>query len=88
MGKSESVEWVEVPYERLDPDTLLNVISEFVTREWEEMGTVSYTLDHKIEKVKAQLKSGEAKLVFDLSSNTCNIIPGIPGNRKVYSKYD
>lgn len=66
---------VVVPYDRLDPDTLRNVISEFVTREWEEMGSVSYTLDYKIEQVMAQLRSGKAELVFDPLSNTCNIIP-------------
>lgn len=70
----ESVEGVEVPYEQLDPDTLRNVISEFVTRDWEEMGSGSYTLEQKIEQVMAQLKNGKAKLVFDPLSSTCNII--------------
>ena len=70
-----SPEGVDVPFDQLTSDTLRNVVSEFVTREWEEMGSVSYTLDQKIAQVVAQLKSGRAKLVFDPGSNTCNIIP-------------
>lgn len=69
------LQWVEVPYEQLAQDTLRNVIGEFVTREWEEIGDGTYTLDQKIDQVLSQLRSRKAKLVFDLTSNTCNIIP-------------
>lgn len=67
--------YVAVPFEQLNPDTLHRVISEFVTREWDETGYATYTLEQKIEQVMAQLKSGKAKLVFDPDSNSCNIIP-------------
>ena len=66
---------VKIPFEALHPETLRNVISEFVTRDWEEMGSTSYTLEQKIDQVMAQLKSGKAWLMFDLESNSCNIIP-------------
>ncbi|MEI6213292.1 MAG: YheU family protein [Desulfuromonadales bacterium] len=66
---------IEVPINRLNRETLLSVISEYVTREWEEMGLVSYTLEQKIEQVMVQLKADKAKLVFDPNSNSCNIIP-------------
>lgn len=69
------LQWVEVPYEQLAPDTLRNVIGEFVTREWEEIGDGTFTLDQKIDQVLSQLRGKKAKLVFDLTSNTCNIIP-------------
>ena len=74
-GDGQSQQGVAVPYERLDPDTLRRVISEFVTREWEEVGSTSYTLEQKISQVMSQLRSGKARLVFDLDANTCNIIP-------------
>lgn len=69
-------EGVEVPFGQLSPDTLRNLISEFVTREWEETGFSHDTLEDKIEQVMAQLKSRKAKVVFDLTTKTCNIIPG------------
>jgi hypothetical protein len=69
-------EGVEVPYEQISPDTLRNLISEFVTREWEEFCFSPDTLDDKIDQVMEQLKSKKAKVVFDLKTETCNIIPG------------
>ncbi|KAA0891664.1 YheU family protein [Oryzomonas rubra] len=68
-------EGVEVPYDQLNPDTLRNLISEFVTREWEESGATSYTLDQKIEQVLRQLREGKARVVFDATSESCNIVP-------------
>jgi uncharacterized protein len=67
-------EGVEIPFERIDPDTLRVLISEFVTREWEELGATSFTLDDKIAQVQRQLKERSAAVVFDLSSSTANIV--------------
>ncbi|MCB5271922.1 MAG: YheU family protein [Candidatus Cloacimonetes bacterium] len=55
----------------MNPDTLCNLIAEFVTREWPD---TEYSLDTKIDQVLDQLRSGQAKIVFDLVSKTCNII--------------
>ena len=67
-------EGVEVPYDRIAPDTLNNLIAEFVSREWEEVGDTSATLDDKICQVRQQLQEKRAKVVFDLRSETCNIV--------------
>lgn len=69
-------EGVEVPFEKLSPDTLHNLIAEFVTREWEEIGDSSHTLDEKITQVLQQLRTKKAKVVFDLRTETCNIVAG------------
>lgn len=66
---------VAIPFERLNPATLRNLISEFVTREWEEHGDTPRTLDEKIEQVIKQLQDKKAKVVFDLRTETCNIVP-------------
>ena len=68
-------EGVEVPFDRINPETLTNLIGEFVTREWEELGDSSFTLEQKIEQVRQQLKEGKAKIVFDMTTSTCNIMP-------------
>lgn len=72
--ENDREEGVEVPLDRVNPEILSNLISEFVTREWEEIGDSSFTLDQKIEQVRQQLKNRKAKIVFDLSTNTCNIV--------------
>ncbi len=65
---------IEVPLDRINPDTLRNLISEFVTREWEEIGDAGHTLEAKIEQVRQQLKEKKARVVFDLNTQTCNIV--------------
>ncbi|MDD2319127.1 MAG: YheU family protein [Geobacteraceae bacterium] len=65
---------VDIPYNQLNPDTLRNLIEEFVTREWSELSDAGYSLEDKIEQVFQQLKEKKAKLVFDLTSNTANIV--------------
>jgi len=65
---------VEVPLNRINPEILRNLIADFVTRDWEELGDSHYTLDDKIKQVHCQLIEKKAKVVFDLATNTCNII--------------
>jgi len=67
-------EGVEVPFEKINPDTLKNLISEFVSREWEEVGDSTATLEDKVSQVMLQLKTKKARVVFDLRSETCNIV--------------
>ena len=68
-------EGVVVPLDRIKPETLRKMIEEFVTREWSELSDAGYTFEDKIEQVIEQLKDGRANVVFDLLSETCNIIP-------------
>ena len=74
QSQEQQEEGVDVPYDRLNPETLLNLVKEFVTREWEEVGDTDYTLDDKVEEVFRQLKDRKAKVVFDLASETGNIV--------------
>jgi|AMWB02.1.fsa_nt_gi hypothetical protein len=66
---------LEIPLERLNPDTLRNMIVEFVTREWEDFSGPEHTLDDKVEQVLRQLKAKKAKIVFDCTTKTWNIMP-------------
>jgi len=66
---------IEIPLERLNPDTLRNMIVEFVTREWEDFSGPEHTLDDKVEQVRRQLETKKAKIVFDCTTKTWNIIP-------------
>jgi len=63
---------MEVPYQQLSPDALRGLIEEFVTRYGTDNGDLS-TLDEKVEQVFEQLKGGEAVIVFDEDSETCDI---------------
>ena len=65
---------VEIPIDRVNPETLRHLIEEFVTREWEELGDARFTLEEKIEQVERQLKDKKAAVVFDLSTETANFV--------------
>ena len=66
---------IEVPYERLEPATLSNIIQEFVTRDGADWGEVDGTLEDKVAQVMQQLRSRKAMVVFDQVSQTANIVP-------------
>jgi len=66
---------VVVPLDRINPDTLRKMVEEFVTREWSDLADTDYTFEDKIEQVIQQMRDGRANVVFDLTSETCNIVP-------------
>jgi uncharacterized protein YheU (UPF0270 family) len=66
---------LEIPMDRINPDTLRRMIEEFVTREWNELADSADTLDEKVAQVYTQLRASRARIVYDDTSETWNIIP-------------
>jgi uncharacterized protein YheU (UPF0270 family) len=73
--ENQTEEGVVVPFERIAAETLRKMIEEFVTREWSELADANCSFDDKIEQVLQQLRDNRVKVVFDLTSETCNIVP-------------
>lgn len=65
---------IEIPYEQLNPDTLRQMIQEFVSRDGADWSDPGCTLEDKVEQVLQQLKSKRVKVVFDLLSQTANLV--------------
>ena len=65
---------VEIPLERIDPEILQALLADFVSREWSELSDAGFTLEEKIEQVLQQLKAGQARILFDLTSSSWNIV--------------
>ena len=63
-----------IPYQKLQHETLINLIKEFVMREGTDYTHNDYSIEMKIEAVFKQLKDGRAKIVFDDEEQTFNII--------------
>ncbi|UYM15068.1 YheU family protein [Endozoicomonas euniceicola] len=63
-----------IPYKDIDPDTLNNLIEEFVTRDGTDNG-YDQPLEQKIESVLKQLQQGEVVVVFDPNLASVNIVP-------------
>ena len=68
-------EGVEIPLERIAPEILQALLADFVSREWSELSDAGFTQEQKIEQVLQQLKSGQARILFDLTSGSWNIVP-------------
>jgi uncharacterized protein len=64
---------VEVPYTELSPELLHAVIESFVLREGTDYGEKEVALEDKVAGVAAQLKRGEAKIIFDPESESVTI---------------
>jgi hypothetical protein len=65
---------LKISYNQLKPETLHGVIEEFVTRDGTDYGEFEVSLETKTSRVLGQLKSGQAVIVYDQLTETCNIL--------------
>jgi uncharacterized protein YheU (UPF0270 family) len=73
MPSEETPEPVEVPYGELPPELLHAVVESFVLREGTDYGEKEFSLEAKVDGVIRQLKKGEAKIVFDPTTDSVTI---------------
>ncbi len=71
---------IEVPYDQIDPDTLRNMIEEFVSRDGADWDNAGCSLNDKVQQVLQQLKSKKVVVVFDHTSKTANLVASTQGN--------
>ena len=71
QGKLPEEEGIEIPLDRINPDTLRSMLTEFVTREWADEES---TLESRIERVLRQLRERKAKVMYDFRTETWNIV--------------
>ncbi|WP_420591320.1 YheU family protein [Bacterioplanoides sp.] len=64
---------IAVPYQRLSADALDAILEDYVGREGTDYGDYNFSLSDKKAQVLAQLKSGQATLLFDPVQQTCHI---------------
>ncbi|EHK0839601.1 YheU family protein [Vibrio parahaemolyticus] len=62
-----------IPWQDIAPETLENLIREFVLREGTDYGAVEISLQNKIDQVKTQLEKGEAVIMFSELHETVDI---------------
>ena len=73
-ANEQQEEGLEIPVERIDPDTLQKMIEEFVTREWSDPADSGYTLEEKVAQVLRQLRARTARVMYDVTSENWNIV--------------
>ena len=68
-------EGVEIDWRELSEVALHSLIETFVNREGTDYGAQERSFEGKIEDVLRQLRSGEAKVLFDPETESANIVP-------------
>ncbi|MEC6815462.1 YheU family protein [Photobacterium toruni] len=53
-----------IPWQDIAPETLTNLIEQFILREGTDYGEVEISLSDKVAYVRRQLQSGDAVIVF------------------------
>ncbi|UJF19210.1 YheU family protein [Vibrio sp. SS-MA-C1-2] len=64
-----------IPWQNIQPETLENIIEQYVLREGTDYGENEISLKDKVSQVKNQLKSGEAIIIFSELHQEINIKP-------------
>lgn len=70
----ETREPVVVPHGELAPELLRAVVESYVLREGTDYGEREIALEDKVARVIAQLKRGDAEIVFDPDTDTVSIV--------------
>lgn len=65
---------IEIPPQRLGGDLLDAIIEAFVLREGTDYGERESSLAEKIAQVRARIASGEVVVVFDETTESCNLL--------------
>ena len=65
---------IELSPDQLSPEALRGLVEEFVTRDGTDYGAVEQSVETKVAQVRAQIASGEARIVFDSETGSANIV--------------
>ena len=76
---------VIIAYDELSQEALHGLVEEFVTRDGTDYGEFEVSVETKISQIISQLKSGKVTIVFDLESQTPNILRSTDPAIKVIS---
>ena len=65
---------IQIPQDAISADALDGLIEEFVTRDGTDYGFEERSLHEKKSAVMTQISRGDAVVVFDPDTETCNIV--------------
>lgn len=65
---------IEVPWQRLPPETLQQLIEEFITREGTDYGIEELSLESKVSRLQTQIEQGRVLIIFDDETESCQLI--------------
>ncbi len=73
-SRMDTDDYIEIPSQQLDADTLTAIIEEFVNREGTDYGLAEYSLEQKVAQVKSQIDQGKVIIAFDIVTESCTLL--------------
>ena len=77
--------FLEIPPQRLEPETLQGLLEEFASRDGTDYGLVEKTLDEKVARLSAQLAAGTLCLLYDADSEHWDLLSREQADELLYS---
>lgn len=74
MNQEPKLAPIEIPPERLDDETLRNLIESFILREGTDYGSHEVDLDTKVRQVQKQMERGDLKITFDPNTESVTLL--------------
>lgn len=74
MDKSDD-DPIEIPPQALAPETLTSVLESFILREGTDYGAAELTHEQKVQRLRAAVERGEARIVYQPSTASVTILP-------------
>ena len=72
---NKDTDMLVIPHKELSGEALGGLIEEFVTRDGTDSGYTRGSLAENVAMVHRQLEAGQALIVYDNRTKTCNIVP-------------
>ena len=63
-----------IPFDKLSPEALRNLIEEFVSREGTDSGYTKGSLEESVAQITRQLTKKQAFIIYDEKTKSCNIV--------------
>jgi len=75
---TDQPEPIVIPHRELSPEALRGVMESFVLREGTDYGEREVSLEQKVAQVLRQLERGEARIIFDATLQSVDIVVSKP----------
>jgi len=66
---------ISVPPSRVSEEGLQGLLEEFASRDGTDYGARETPLDERVHQLRARLDAGEVELLFDLDSESWDLLP-------------
>ncbi len=63
-----------IPPDEISPETLTNLLEEYITREGTDYGDVELSLAEKISRLRPQISRGDVLIIYDEHAQCINLV--------------